>query len=183
MADNASLRDDLGYVASAIRRRDRRRGVPQIFFLWALLILVGWSLPDFAPRYAGWFWLVAAPAGGLLSWWLGNRSAVADGEVDRELGFRHGLHWLITGLAFVGVILPFLVIGGSGDQLAREILLVVAYSYALAAVHLERGLALPAAIMGIGYVAVTIWSPPYLWTTLAVIVAVSLVAAGIRVRR
>jgi len=183
MTDNTSLRDDIDYVASAIRRRDKRRGVPQIFFLWAALILVGWSLPDLAPAYTGWFWLVAAPVGGLLSWWLGDRSALTDGEVDRELGRRHELHWLLTGFAFVGVVLPFLVVGGSGEQLGRELLLVVAFSYGLAAVHLERGLTVPAAIMALGYVGVTIWSPPYLWTTLAVIVAASLVAAGIRVRR
>lgn len=187
MPTKSSIQDDLQFVAGAVRRRERQSGVPVIFFMWAAIILVGWALPDFAPVYAGWFWVIVGPIGGLLSWWLGSRDAQSSGEVDRELGMRHGLHWLVSGAAFFAVALPFIA-GTAGEGYSdivfgRQMLLVIALAYGLAAVHLERGLAWPAAIMGAGYAVLSIWSPDYLWTTMGVIVATSLVIAGVQARR
>lgn len=181
------FQDDLRYVTSAVRRRDTKAGVPSIFFLWAALFLVGWALPDFAPLWAAPYWLVAGVGGGLLSWWLAVRHEVAHGDVDRELGMRHGLHWIVCGLAFFGVFLPVLLHPESDAYaqivVGRQILLVVGLAYGLAAVHLVRGLAIPAAIMGVGYVLLNVWSPTYLWTTMGVLIAISLVVAGIQARR
>lgn len=180
--------DDLKFVANAIRRRDAKQGTPAIFFLWAALFLVGWALPDFAPSWTGPFWLVAGIGGGALSWWLGARDAVNKGDCDVELGRRYGFHWLICGAAFFGVFLPF-VLGGdaltpyAADMLGRQFLLVCALAYGLAALHLERGLAIPAAVMGIGYLGLNVWSPPYLWTTMGAVVSIALVIAGLQARR
>lgn len=187
MTSNEHIDKDLRFVASAVRRRDSRAGVPAIFFLWAVLFLVGWALPDFAPQWTGPFWLVAGIGGGVLSWWLGARHAVAQGDVDREYGMRQGLHWAVCGLAFLGVFLP-LILGAELDAyaslaLGRQFLLVIALAYALAAVHLERGLTIPAVIMAVGYIALNVWSPAYLWTTMGVLIAVSLVVAGIQARQ
>ena len=187
MTTKTSVQDDLNFVANAIRKRDHRSGVPAIFFLWAAIIAIGWALPDFAPAWAGWFWIIVGPLGGLLSWWLGARHAQEMGEVDREEGRRHGFHWLIAGAGFFAVFLPFLAgtasEGMGGIDFGRQMLLVIALTYAFAALHLERGLLLPALIMGAGYVALTIWTPPYLWTTLGLVVGVSLLLAGIQARR
>ena len=183
-----TTQDDLAFVASAVRRRNASCGVPSIFFLWSALFLVGWALPDFAPRYTGIFWLVAGIGGGLLSWQLGERDARKRGDIDIELGKRYGYHWIICGAAFFGVFMPF-VFGGNAldayaaDLLGRQFLLVTALAYGLAALHLERGLALPAAIMGVGYLALNVWSPTYLWTTMGVLVSVSLFIAGLQARR
>lgn len=183
-----TAQDDLAYVASALRRRDVQYGVPSIFFLWSALFLVGWSLPDFAPRFTAPYWLVAGVGGGLLSWWLGARHELKRGEVDIELGKRYGYHWLICGAAFFGVFLPFMLGGHeltayAADLLGRQFLLVCALAYGLAALHLERGLALPAAIMGVGYLVLNIWSPTYLWTSMAVLISAALFVAGLQARR
>lgn len=187
MTSKSSIQEDLQYVAGAVRRRNRQAGVPAIFFMWAAIILVGWSLPDFAPQYAGWFWVIVGPVGGLVSWWLGARDARQSGDLDREHGKRHGLHWLLSGIAFFAVFLPFMTAAGAEGYtniiVGRQFLLMVALVYALAAVHLERGLAWPAAIMATGYIALTVWSPPYLWSTMGAVVAVSLILAGLQARR
>lgn len=180
--------DDLAYVASAVRRRETRPGVPAIFFLWSALFLVGWALPDFAPRLTAPFWLVAGIGGGLLSWWLGARDELERGDVDIELGKRYGYHWLVCGAAFFGVFLPFMLGGQefnayAADLLGRQFLLVCALAYGLAALHLERGLALPAAIMGAGYLVLNVWSPAYLWTTMGAMISVALFVAGLQARR
>ena len=187
MNTKTSLEKDLQFIAGAVRRGQRKPGHPVIYFLWAALILIGWTLPDFAPQYAAMFWIIAGPAGGLLSWWLGQRSAIAEGELDRDLARRYGLHWLISGMALFAVFLP-LASGNAADGYSsaifgRQFLLVIALVYALAAVHLERGLAASAVIMGAGYVVLTIWSPPYLWTTMGIVVALSLLVAGLWARR
>lgn len=185
---STTARDDLAYVASAVRRRDVRNGVPSIFFLWSALFLVGWALPDFAPRATLPFWLVAGVGGGLLSWWLGARDELQRGEVDIELGKRYGYHWLICGAAFFGVFMPFLLGGNTlspyaAELLGRQFLLICALAYGLAALHLERGLGLAAVIMGTGYVVLNIWSPTYLWTTMGVLIAAALFVSGLQARR
>ena len=53
------LQQDLDYVAAAVRRHDASLGVPAIYFLWAVLVPVGFALPDLAPGIAGPYWLVA----------------------------------------------------------------------------------------------------------------------------
>lgn len=85
MPSNEQLQHDLDYIAGAVRRHDAPAGEPAIFFLWAALVAVGFALPDFAPRWAGPFWLVAAVGGGLLSWWLGARAERRSGINEVEL--------------------------------------------------------------------------------------------------
>src|SRR5687768_2270155 len=102
------IKQDLDFVANAVGRHDRDAGVPAIHFLWAAIVLVGFALPDFAPRTAGAFWFVAGIGGGLLSWWLGARDARRTGLNDSERGKRYGLHWLIAGIGFVLCGLPMM---------------------------------------------------------------------------
>ena len=65
------LRQDLDYIARAVRRSDRCSGIPAIYYLWAAIVSVGFALPDFVPQLAGPYWLVFGIGGGLASWWLG----------------------------------------------------------------------------------------------------------------
>ncbi|MCA1714620.1 MAG: hypothetical protein LC715_05740 [Gammaproteobacteria bacterium] len=174
-----SIKQDLDYVANAVRQRDRPNGVPAIYFLWAGIVLVGFALPDVAPQAAGVFWLVAAIGGGLLSWWLGDRAARKAGINDSEQGKRYGLHWLIAGLAFVLCALPAIfgrVEPGIG---VSNFLLVAGIVYALAGVHLERPLLWSGLLMLAAYAVLVILSPPYVWTITGVVIAISLVWAGI----
>lgn len=187
MTDPTTMQDDLRYVTNAMRRRDPRAGVPAIFFLWAVIIAIGFALPDFAPQHAWLYWAILGPAGGVVSWLLGARDAKRQGDMDRELGIRHGLHWLVSGAAWFAVALPLLGAGDSeplvAEALGRQILLVAALAYGLAAVHLERGLGWPAAFMGLGYVVLTTAPVAYTWTLTGALVAIGLVIGGWRARR
>lgn len=184
MGTTTEIRDDLSFVAGAVRRT-RSPGVPAILLLWALLIPAGFALADFAPRHAGLFWLVAGPGGGLLSFWLAHSAARAAGMVDRSLGRRHGLHWITLGVAYA--LFAATIATGRMDAAATAPvwLLLTAMAYAMGGAHLEdsRGLLPAGAIMFAGYAALT-WLPlPYPWTATGLIVSLSLVVAAVQSRR
>lgn len=168
MSPSNSIKQDLQYVANAVRHRDRSPGVPAIYFLWAVLVLVGFSLPDLAPQYAAKFWLVASMGGGLLSWTLGR---------------RHGYHWLAGGAAFIGVALPALVGRADMAHVAYNFMLVAALVYTLAGVHLERPLLWSGVVMFIAYAVLVVSNPPHAWTCAGIATAISLAWAGISTQR
>ena len=177
------IKEDLDYVASAVRRQDRPSGIPLLYFLWAAIVLVGFVLPDFAPQAAGAFWFVAVIGGGLFSWWMGERAARKSGVNDAELGKRHGFHWLIGGVGFVLCVLPMAfgrVEPGIG---VSNYLLVAGLIYALAGVHLERPLLWSGLLMLAAYAVLVIFAPPYVWSITGVVIAISLVWAGIAALR
>lgn len=184
MSTTTELRDDLNFVAGALRR-NRSPGVPAILLLWALLIPIGFSLADFAPRSVGLFWLVAGPGGALLSFWLGHSAARATGMVDRSIGRRHGLHWLTLGIAYA--LFAATIATGRMDATATAPiwLLLTAMAYAMGGAHMEdsRGLLPAGAIMFAGYAALA-WLPlPYPWTATGLIVSLALVVAALKSRR
>lgn len=173
------VKEDLDYVASAVRRDERRDGLPAIYFMWSVLVAVGWALPDFAPRWAGLYWLIAAPLGGAASWWLGTRESAKIGVNDAEFGRRSLYHWLWAALALFLVFLPALFGKTSGAVAAINVMLVIGLTYTLAGVHLERPLLWSGLLVFIGYVALSLLTVPYIWTTTGLIVAASLVLAGV----
>jgi hypothetical protein len=173
------LKQDLDYVASAVRRQDHCNGVPEIYFLWAAIVAIGFALPDFAPRYAGLFWLVTGVGGGLASWWLGERDARRNGVHDVALGRRHGYHWLIGGIGFVLCALPAIVGRAEIGSVVSNFLLVAGLVYALAGVHLERPLLWSGLLMLAAYAVLVLFSPPYAWTITGIVIAVALVLSGL----
>lgn len=177
------VKDDLDYVANAVRREDRDDGVPLLYFMWAALIAVGWALPDFAPTWAGPYWVIVGPAGGIASWWIGSRTAEKVGINDAALGRRHMFHWLLAALAFFLVFLPALFGRASSASTAVNVLLVAGLAYSLAGIHLERPLLWSGLLVFVGYVALTLFDLPYMWTTTGLIVAASLILAGLNQRR
>lgn len=183
MTKTEQLQQDLDYIAGAVRRRDRPVGVPAIYFLWAAVILVGFALPDFAPRQMGAYWLVCGFGGGLLSWWLGARADRRSGIRDRELGRRYGLHWSIGGIAFVLTLLPLLLGRVPPQQGGAGFLFTTGLLYALAGVHLERRLLWPGLLMLAGYAVMTVFAPPYAWTISGVAISLSLLWGGLSAQR
>lgn len=177
------LQQDLDFVASAVRRHDRSSGVPAIYFLWAAIIAIGFALPDFAPRQAGPFWLIAGIGGGLLSWWLGVRAARRSGINDVATGRRYGLHWLIGGIGFLLVLLPVIVGRLAIGDAVPGFLLLSGLLYALAGVHLERPLLWSGLLMLAAYVVLVVFAPPYTWTITGIVIAISLAWAGLQSRR
>lgn len=173
------IKQDLDYIANAVRREDAPPGVPAIYFLWALIVPLGFALPDFAPQWAGAFWFVGGIGGGLLSWWLGDRHSRRHGINDRALGRRYGLHWCVAGLGFVLCILPAVAGRVPVEAAVANYLLVGGLVYALAGVHLERPLLWSGLAMLAAYVVLIVFAPPYVWTFSGLAISASLAWAGI----
>ena len=183
MTSADQIKQDLDYVASAVRRQDPCTGVPAIYFLWAGVVLVGFALPDFAPQYAGAFWFVAGIGGGLLSWWLGERDARRTGVNDVALGRRYGLHWTIAGVGFFLSALPMFAGRAEMGLVVSNFLLVAGLVYALAGVHLERPLLWSGLLMLAAYAVLVLFAPPYTWSITGVVIAVALTWSGLAAQR
>lgn len=180
------LRQDMNYVASALRRRELTLGTPSIYFLWAAIIAVGFAMPDFAPQRAGLFWLVFGIGGGALSMWLGYRDDRNSGERDATLGKRHGLHWAIGGAGYLLTVLA-IVLGRIDPVTGGQIfLLLTGLIYAFAGVHLLRPLLWSGLLMLGAFAAMVIFQPPYAWTLTGILLAITLAWSGalaLRARR
>lgn len=173
------VKEDLDYVSSAVRRADRNDGMPIIYYLWAALVAVGFALPDFAPQWAGPYWLIAGPAGGLTSWWLGARQGAKAGVNDAALARRYAYHWLLAGIAFILVFVPAFTGHITAAAAATNVLLVAGLTYVLAGVHLERPLMWSGLLMFCGYIGLSLLDLPYIWTAIGLVVAASLILAGL----
>ena len=183
MTSAEQLKQDLDYVASAIRRHERPLGPPAIWFLWALLVPIGFALPDFAPRSAGAYWFFAGIGGGLLSWWFAARDARECCIVDAALGRRHGYHWLVGGLAFLLCALPLFTGRAEIAPTVSLFLLVTGLMYALAGIHLDRGLFGSGLLMMAAYAVLVLFEPPYTWTITGIAIGLALAWAGVGARR
>lgn len=177
------IKQDLDYVASAMRREERSGGVPAIYFMWAAIVAIGFALPDFAPKFAGPFWFVSGIGGGLLSWWLGAREGRKAGVNDAALGRRYGYHWLIAGVGFILCGLPAATGRVGIESVVPNFLLVGGLVYTLAGVHLERPLLWSGLVMFAAYVVLALFDPPYTWTVTGMVIALSLLWAGFSSRR
>lgn len=150
----SQLKQDLAYIKDVVENADNDSCQPRaIFFLWAPIYFVGFSLIDLSGRYAGLFWMIAGPGGGIISYWLGHRWAMRTGRAFRREGARHLLHWL--GLAAATFLsLPLLWSGAiSSDALAKIILLISAFGLFTAGIYLARpymwvGLAMAVCYLG-----------------------------------
>lgn len=183
MTSTDHLRQNLDYVASAVRQHDRPIGVPAIYFLWAAIVPVGFALSDFLPQVAGAFWFVFGIGGGLLSWWLGERQSRKFGINDKALGLRYGYHWTIGGVGFLLSALPMIAGQVEPATGTASFLLVGGVIYALAGVHLERPLLWSGLLMLAAYVVLVLFSPPYVWTITGLVIGLSLLWAGIAALR
>lgn len=182
MTSADEIKQDLEYVAGAVRYHDRPVGVPAIYFLWAGLVPVGFSLPDLAPGYAGEYWLLASIGGGLLSWWLAVRDARRCGLRDVALGRRYGFHWLVGSVAFGLSALPLLVERGDPATTVSTFLLVAGLLYALAGVHLDRAMLWSGLLMMAAYAVLVVFAPPYTWTIAGLATGLALAWAGLSAR-
>lgn len=177
------LKQDLDYLSRTVRHHERPVGTPAIYFLWALIVPVGFALPDFAPRSAGLFWFIAGTGGGLLSMWLGARDARRSGVNDRELGKRYGYHWLIAGIGFLLAALPVALGRAPVESAVGTFMLVAGLSYAFAGLHLNRPILWSGLLMLAAYALMMLFQPPYAWTFTGVAIAASLLWAGVSAQR
>ena len=175
MDKSEKAQDDLRYLRGLAQGVEGARAPASILLLWAVVSLVGFPIIDFAPHAARWYWMVSAPVATGLTALIAIRSQRRLGQLDRTKGGRHLAHWL--GL-FVAVNLAVLS-GHSGAIAERAIptvvLLILAFGFWTAGVHLERPLRWVSLLMLVGYLLVISRWVPYPWTLLGL--AVGLVAA------
>ncbi len=181
MTDAKLLKDDLAYVRAAAGRSGPGH-VPGIYFLWALLCLCGFTLIDLVGPGSKWtavYWFIAGPAGTGLTWWFASQAGRRTGQADRRKGKRWAAHFLAffaagllgCGLAATGEL--------SWSGLSSLWILLLALTYFLAGLHLERHLIPVATALAAGFV-VTLFLPEYRFTTAGVLVALALAVQGLR---
>jgi hypothetical protein len=142
-------------------------------------IAVGFALVDFASRYVSVYWMIVGPVGMVISALLGRQHSKQIGQRNKEIGIRHLLHW--SGMMGAILLAVLLVVNGSVSPkvLGQLILVIVAFSYFLAGVHLERPLLWIGLLMVAGYVAI-LFIHGYTWTIIGVIVALSMIALAVK---
>ena len=180
--DRDQLKSDLRFVRGVVEGAERPGSPVAIYFLWAIVGLIGFSLVDFHATWASAYWRIAGPLGFLASAVLGWRHARRSGQVDVAIGRRHLLHWggMLTAIFLAGLmplsgVLPPAALGPA-------ILLILALGHFQAGVHLDRTFIWVGLLMSAGYVFV-IFADAYAWTVVGVVVATALSIAGIRGER
>lgn len=158
-----SLEQDLDFVRKAVVRSAPPAHIRSIYLFWAAAVLIGMPLGDFRPEWMPRFWMTVGPGGWLISGLLGYRHAKLHGQQDRAYGYRQAAHWgamvliisLVALLPYKGII--------AWEAMGPIVLLLLALTYCLAAIHFGRILLVPALMFAIGY-GTLLFSPPYPWT-------------------
>jgi hypothetical protein len=181
MTDERQAHDDLSYVRSVLRRAEyTAEGPASIFFLWAVISFFGFAIIDVFPERTGPYWAIAGPLGGVLSGILGRRAGRRAGQPSRREGIVQAMHWI--GLMFGILLMVPLVMTHviSTDDFPRLVLLVIAFSYYTAGVHVDRRM-VPLSIVLVGCYLLSVFARelPHLWTVTGAIVAASLAIAGL----
>jgi len=169
----SKIQSDLGYVRELVRASDKDPTSRAIYLLWAAIVLVGFSMVDFAPRYVGFFWMAAGPLGGIFSGILGCRHSRERGQVRSDVGMRHMLHW--SGMLVLVGLATLLAVKGHLDSptLSKVILLIVTYGWWTAGVHFDRNFLFLGGVMAAGFVMILFY-PHYAWTALGAVIAIVL---------
>ena len=178
MSTHEQMKDDLSYIKDAVERVEGVH-VPAVYLMWAAICLMGFSMPDFiynewvdwSYSSIGWYWMVMGPAGSFTSWWLSSRANIRAGQVNR----RAGLRWAAFGAT--GMLGVALALSGhiSWEGFGTLWVLLLALSYTLAGVHLERSLLPIGVMLGVGYLII-LFLPSYGWTSAGVLIALALTA-------
>ena len=169
------LVEDIQFLRNAVSQRDKPARTPaSIIWLWAIYVLVGYTLLDIRPLIASWFLMIGGFVGGLISMYLGARDRRLRGQRDRAEGLRHALHWASVFPAIVAIVALGVIRHLDGQTIGQFIALMIGLVYFLHGVHLDRnylwlGLLLMAGAVGISFM------PHYGWTSLGALIAVGLV--------
>ena len=167
------LKQDLNYIRNVLDKSSPPAAIRRISLFWAAAVLVGMPLGDFRPNWMPVFWMIVGPGGWLVSAFLGYRYSKETGQLDRQHGYRQAAHWG----AMVLVITMLALLPAKGfmpwEAMGPIVLLILALSYSLAAIHFGRILLVPALMFVVGYGAL-LFSPAYPWTIVGVLGATGL---------
>jgi len=176
---NDKIESDIGYVKDLITKSGESTQPASFYYLWGVILMVGFSLIDFAPRWVGLFWMIAGPAGGVLSAFLGYKAGVKIGQINRKVGIKYALHW--SGMAVIAFLAILLGSKGfvQGTVLSQVILLIVALGWWTAGVHFDRIFLWLGGIMVLGFLG-TLFVDKYAWTAMGVLLGIVLIVTAIR---
>jgi len=171
--NHEQLESDLHYVREVVKRSDATKSPPSIYYFWAAVSLLGFATVDYLPQYTGMFWTIAGPGGWIISALLARAWYRKNGEINRAMGARYGMHW--AGLLGAIFLLMFGAAQGAWDMDtgAHLILLILSLTYFFAGLHLDRALLWVSLIMAIGYLAL-FFLPGPVWTFTGAAVAIGL---------
>jgi hypothetical protein len=180
MTDVDQIRDDLGFVRAAVARRD---GAPLLcttpYYIWAVYVLIGYSLLDINVLWANWFFAIAwipvgAACGIAQHFWTRKH-----GEIDRDTDRKTHRHF-VTGsvLAVAAVIgLACCCPAFRGPVTGQVMVILFGIIYFLAGVHLDPSFLWLGPILIVGGITVGL-VPHYGWTALGAVIAGGLCAAA-----
>jgi hypothetical protein len=176
---NSKIESDIGYVKDLVVKSDNSVSPASLYVVWGVILIVGFSLIDFAPRWLGLFWMIAGPAGGLLSGYLGYKAGASKGQMDREVGIKHALHW--GGMMVIVFLAVLLALKGlvHGVVNSQVILLVVALGWWTAGVHFDRIFLWLGGIMALGFLG-TLFVDRYVWTAMGLLLGTVLIISAVR---
>jgi hypothetical protein len=179
MKDSRQLQDDLGYIQKALHTTQTAPSPGGIYNLWAALTLPGFALIEFRPHITGWYWVIAAPVGLVLTAFLAWDYWRHLGQSDMRNASEQAQPW--SGMLVAIALSTLLVRSGHVSPAAQGhvILLLLVLGFWLAGVHLEPGLRWVALLMAAGYASLNLLSLQYAWTVLGSFVAIGLVLAGL----
>ena len=169
------IESDIGYVKDLVAKSDNSTPLVSFYIIWAVILMVGFSLIDFAPQWVGLFWMIAGLAGGILSAFLAHKAEANKGQINREVGIKHALHW--SGMAVI--VLLVILLGLHEVVNSKVILLVVALGWWTAGVHFDRIFLWLGGIMMLGFLG-TMFMDRYAWTTMGVLLGIVLIVTAIR---
>lgn len=163
------LEEDLAYVRATL---DQARPLTpkSIPLFWGLAMLIGLPLGDFRSEWMSTYWMVVGPGGWVISGILAVLHGKKRGQLDRRSGYRQAAHWG----AMVVIMLLLSALPAQGfipwEAMGPIILLMLALTYATAAVHFGLLQLIPAILFAIAY-GTMLLSPPYPWTIVGVLTA------------
>jgi hypothetical protein len=171
------LHDDLRFVRDAVARGDspQRRPVA-IYVVWAVYVLIGYTLLDFYPTAAGWFFLAGGVLGGIASGFIARRVARQEGAYDRREARKSLLHWgvgIVLAIACamaLAAVIPAL----RGPASGQLVVVMIGLVYFLAGVHFDPNFLWLGPVLMVGGVLVG-FVPHYGWTALGTVIALGLV--------
>jgi hypothetical protein len=169
------LREDLTFVRNAVENKRRSPAPAAILWLWALYVLVGYTLLDLDPRAGGMFLMIAGPLCGIASGIIGSRASRLAGEMDRTEGRIETMHWLAVPIGVIALLALAAIHPVLRTTLGGQLIVVcIAIVYYLYGVHRDRnflwlGMVLVAGGIGLSFV------PIYPWTCLGIVIALGLI--------
>lgn len=182
VAGAGSSAADLAYVAGALRRRETSPTPWTIALVWAVYSLVGFTMIDFVPRYSGWWFLVAAVVGGVLSAFFGAREDKRTGEQDEVQDRRIMLHWSSIFVAVGAVAAITMTQHLDGKISGQFTTMAVGLVYFLAGAHFDRRYIPLGLLIMVGSVVAGL-VPVGAWTAIGVVIAVGLMLLSLAPRK